>query len=72
MRFAFLGLVAMGLALVGPAFSSAAQSGEMKSSYHYEACVCHFGYPSNACVPAVACSSEGGRCAESCLLPPQS
>lgn len=72
MHYAFLGLMAMGLALVGPALSSAAPRGDTKSSYRYEACICHFGYPGNACVPAVACSSEGGRCAESCVLAPQS
>lgn len=72
MHFAFLGLMAIGFTLVGPALSSAAQRGDVKSSYRYEACICHFGYPGNACVPAVACSSEGGRCTESCVLAPQS
>jgi hypothetical protein len=71
MRLSFIGLVAIVLTLVAPALSSASQSGNMKSSYRYDACICHFGYPGSSCVPAVACDSEGGRCEDSCFLPPE-
>jgi hypothetical protein len=33
-------------------------------------CECHFGYGGNACVIALACGQEGGRCAKSCVIPP--
>jgi hypothetical protein len=33
-------------------------------------CECHFGYGGNACVIALACGQEGGRCAKSCVPPP--
>ncbi len=33
-------------------------------------CECHFGYGGNACVIALACGQEGGRCAKSCIIPP--
>jgi len=33
-------------------------------------CECHFGYGGNACVIALACGQEGGRCAKSCVLLP--
>lgn len=46
-----------------------AQSGRMTHRDYYAACHCHFGYlerNAGVCVPAVACSSEGGRCWEPC------
>ena len=33
-------------------------------------CECHFGYGGNACVIALACGQEGGRCAKSCVSLP--
>lgn len=71
MRLSFVGLMAIVLSLVSPGLSLAAQSGDMKSSYHYDGCICHFGYPGDACVPAVSCGSEGGQCGESCRLQPE-
>jgi hypothetical protein len=55
--------------LVGATASFASQNGEMKSSYRYSGCVCRFGYGGDACTPDVSCGSEGGRCADSCVLP---
>jgi hypothetical protein len=71
MRSLLIGLVAIIPTLVGPTISLAAQSGEMKSSYHYSGRVCRFGYDGNACIPDVSCGSEGGQCAESCVLSPE-
>jgi hypothetical protein len=42
-----------------------AQSDRMSHRNYYAACHCHFGYlekNANVCVPAVSCTSEGGRC----------
>jgi hypothetical protein len=62
--------VAIMLALVGLVPSSAtAEVGNMSSRYHYAACSCEFGYPGRACVPAVACNVEGGRCTGTCSPP---
>jgi hypothetical protein len=33
-------------------------------------CECHFGYGGNACVIALACEQEGGRCAKLCVIAP--
>lgn len=32
-------------------------------------CNCQFGYGGNACVIALACGQEGGRCTKSCVIP---
>ncbi len=69
MRPLFIGLVASVLTLVGPAFSSAGQSHETRSSSHYSGCICRFGYGGDNCQPDVACDSEGGKCVKSCVLP---
>jgi len=66
MRLSFVGSVMIGLTLAGVALSSAAaQNASMRGQY-YSACTCQFGYGGNDCVPAVACTSEGGHCAQSC------
>lgn len=70
MRLSVIGLIAIIMSLASPGLSSAAQSGNMKSSYRYDGCICHFGYPSNSCIAAVSCGSEGGQCGESCRLQP--
>jgi hypothetical protein len=67
MRLSFVGSVMIGLTLAGVALSSAAaQNASMRGQYRYSACTCQFGYGGNDCVPAVACTSEGGHCAQSC------
>jgi hypothetical protein len=71
MRLLFIGIVALAPILMGPTISFAAQNSEIKSSYHYSGCVCRFGYGGNACIPDVSCGSEGGQCAESCVLSPE-
>ena len=53
-------------ALVGLTSASAkAEIGDM-TRFHYKTCSCTYGYPGNACVPAVACINEGGFCSGSC------
>lgn len=32
-------------------------------------CSCQFGYGGNACVVALACGQEGGRCTKPCVVP---
>jgi hypothetical protein len=59
-----LSLIVLGSAGLAPS-SAVAQGVNGESRYHYATCSCHFGYGS-ACVPAVACLSEGGRCSASC------
>jgi hypothetical protein len=71
MRLLFVGLVTSVLTLAAPTLSSAAQTGNIRSSDHYSGCVCRFGYGGNACIPDVSCGSEGGRCAEACVLSPE-
>jgi hypothetical protein len=45
--------------------------GQNKTKVDYgPKCECHFGYGGNACVIVLACSQEGGRCAKSCVEPP--
>jgi hypothetical protein len=68
MRPLLLGLVAIIPTLAGATASLAAQHRDMKSLNHYDGCVCHFGYGSAGCAPDVACGSEGGWCAEACLI----
>jgi hypothetical protein len=72
MRIAFVGAVLVGLATIGiPLSSAGARNANMTPRYHYDACSCRFGYPGSACVSDVACTAEGGRCAESCIPPAQ-
>jgi hypothetical protein len=71
MRSLLIGFIAIAPTLAVPTVSFAAQNSELKSSYHYSGCVCHFGYGGNACIPDVSCGSEGGQCAESCVLSPE-
>jgi hypothetical protein len=50
-------------------FAAHAQYDRMSHRNSYAACHCHFGYlekNANTCVPAVSCTSEGGRCWEPC------
>jgi hypothetical protein len=65
MRFTYSLMIV--LALAAPV-SAAAQNTAREAQNHYATCTCHFGYGS-ACVAAVACASEGGRCSVSCVLP---
>jgi hypothetical protein len=52
--------------------SAAAQNLRTKIRYQYASCACQFGYPGRACVAQAACVTEGGRCAGSCIPPPES
>lgn len=72
MRLSFFGSVMIVLALGGLALSSAAaQNANTNGRNHYSTCNCRFGY-GGSCVPAVSCIDEGGRCAGSCVPPPES
>jgi hypothetical protein len=71
MRSSLIGFVALILTLAASTASFAAHRGEMRSSYHYSGCICHFGYGGNACAPDVSCASEGGQCGDSCALIPE-
>jgi hypothetical protein len=66
----FCSLIVLTLASVYPA--SAASNISRVGRNYYETCSCHFGYPGGACVPQVACLSEGGRCEATCKSSPQS
>jgi hypothetical protein len=71
MRLSLICSIMAVLALVALAPSSAtAETGNMTGRYHYAACSCQFGYPGRACVPAVACGAEGGRCSGTCVPQP--
>lgn len=69
---AILGLVALVLALSGPSFAAPHKAKMTRYYNDYPTCSCQFGYPGRACVPAVACLSEGGRCSEACVPSPGS
>jgi hypothetical protein len=69
MHSLLFGAVVIVQILAATTASLAAQSGDMKNSYRYSGCFCHFGYGIVACNPDVSCASEGGRCGESCVLP---
>jgi hypothetical protein len=63
-------VMALAALTVGLASSSvSAETGRM-TSRQYPACSCQFGYPGRACVPSVACASEGGQCIKSCVQEP--
>jgi hypothetical protein len=63
-------VMALAALTVGLASSSVnAETGRM-TSRQYPACSCQFGYPGRACVPSVACASEGGQCIKSCVQEP--
>jgi hypothetical protein len=64
MRVSFMLPVVAALTVAALAPSSA--TAEIGGMHQYSACSCQFGYPGRACVPAVACASEGGRCTKSC------
>jgi hypothetical protein len=67
MRLSFIGSVAIALTLIGlPLTAAAARNASVQEQASYPSCSCEFGYPGRACVPAVACNSEGGRCSASC------
>jgi hypothetical protein len=67
MRFSLIGSAAIALTLIGlPLTSAAARNASVREQASYPSCSCEFGYPGRACVPAVACNSEGGRCSSSC------
>jgi hypothetical protein len=71
MRLSLICSIMAVLSLVALAPSSAtAETGNMTGRYHYAACSCQFGYPGRACVPAVACGAEGGRCSGTCVPQP--
>jgi hypothetical protein len=70
LNIAWPAMIVLGAAGLVPS-SAASQSVNTESRYHYATCSCHFGYGS-ACVPAVSCLSEGGRCSASCTQPRQS
>jgi len=67
MRSSLMRSVAIGLISSGIALSSAAAD-PVKVQYtpRYSTCICQFGYGGGSCVPALACSIEGGRCAQPC------
>jgi len=57
------------IAIIGATPGTALAQGRTKTDYGPK-CECHFGYGGNACVIALACGQEGGRCAKSCVTPP--
>jgi hypothetical protein len=67
MRYSFMGSVAIALTVIGLTLSSAAaRNATVQEQASYPSCSCQFGYPGRACVPAVTCTAEGGRCSASC------
>jgi len=69
MRMSFTCVVTALLFLSFMPAAARAQSDRMSRRDYYAACHCHFGYlekNASACVPAVSCTSEGGRCWEPC------
>jgi hypothetical protein len=69
MRFTYPIVVVLALAGLVPAF--AANHDVKETSYHYDACTCHFGYGAS-CQIAVACIASGGKCGSTCVPPRQS
>jgi hypothetical protein len=70
MRFFHVFLMAIPLIALGPTLAFAySNDGRSSASAYYSGCDCHFGYGSDGCTVAVACGSEGGRCARACELP---
>jgi hypothetical protein len=69
MRPLLIGLVAIIATFAGATACLAARHREMKTLIHYDGCLCHFGYGIAGCAPDVACTSEGGQCAEACFVP---
>jgi hypothetical protein len=63
-------VIALGALAVGLASSCASAETGRITSRQYPACSCQFGYPGRACVPTVACASEGGQCMKSCVQEP--
>jgi hypothetical protein len=69
MRRLIIGAALIALILVGLAPNSAiAQRATTKVNYG-PTCICQFGYGGNACVAAIACGIEGGRCSKPCAPP---
>jgi hypothetical protein len=69
MRLSLAGFIIIALALGGLASSAVgAQSTRTKVDYG-PTCACEFGYGGNACVAAIACGIEGGRCSKPCVPP---
>lgn len=70
MRSLHIFLMAIALTVLGPTLAFSYSNDARSASYaYYGGCDCHFGYGSNGCTVAVACSSEGGHCARACELP---
>jgi len=68
MRFTYPIAIVLALAGLAPAF--AANQNVKLTSYHYDACTCHFGYGAS-CQIAAACTATGGKCGATCTLPHQ-